>query len=130
MNLEERAEQAAYYKKSGMCNCCQAVIAVLRDQTVLSEEQAFALGSGFGAGMGTMEASCGALIGAAMIAGLKLNGNGAQRAARQMAVSFKQACGAVTCRELKGVGTGRVLCSCEDCVRNAVRLCGEQLNLE
>ena len=28
--------------------------------------------------------------------------------------------GAVVCRELKGLDTGTVLCSCDDCVRNAV----------
>ena len=27
----------------------------------------------------------------------------------------------MTCRDLKGIGTGKVLCPCDDCVRNAVR---------
>jgi hypothetical protein len=39
MTIEERAEQAVALKNS-RCNCCQAVLAVLRDQTGLSEEQA------------------------------------------------------------------------------------------
>ena len=32
-----------------------------------------------------------------------------------------------TCRELKGIDTGKVLCSCENCVRNAVRAAEEVL---
>ena len=35
--------------------------------------------------------------------------------------------GATICRELKGVGTGKVLCSCEDCVRNAIRAAEDAL---
>ena len=36
--------------------------------------------------------------------------------------SFKEKSGATICKELKGIGTGKVLCSCDDCVRNAVKL--------
>lgn len=34
--------------------------------------------------------------------------------------SFQGKCGALICRDLKGLETGEMLCSCEDCVRNAV----------
>ncbi len=129
MTIEERAEQAVVLKNS-RCNCCQAVLAALRDQTGLSEEQALTLASGFGAGMGSMEGSCGALVGAVMTAGLHLQGAGAPRAARQLSLAFKDTCGAVTCKELKGVGTGRVLCSCDDCVRSAVMIYGKVMDLK
>ena len=129
MTIEERAEQAVVLKNS-RCNCCQAVLAALRDQTGLSEEQALTLASGFGAGMGSMEGSCGALVGAVMTAGLHLQGTGAPRAARQLSLAFKDTCGAVTCKELKGVGTGRVLCSCDDCVRSAVMIYGKVMDLK
>lgn len=33
---------------------------------------------------------------------------------------FKEKAGATICRDLKGVGTGKMLCSCDDCVRLAV----------
>ena len=128
MTIEEKAEQAVMLKNS-TCNCCQAVLAALREQSGLSEEQALALASGFGAGMGSMEGSCGALIGAAMTAGLHLQGVGAPRTARKLSLAFKEACGAVTCKDLKGVGTGRVLCSCDDCVRNAVLVYGRIMDL-
>ena len=37
MTIEERAELGAELKKK--CNCCQAVLLALKDQTGLSEEQ-------------------------------------------------------------------------------------------
>ena len=129
MTIEERAEQAVKLKNRGGCNCCQAVVCALRDQTGLDETQALALASGFGSGMGSMEGSCGAMVGAAMAAGLHLQGAGTQRLTRQMSKAFKEDCGAVTCKELKGVGTGRILCSCDDCVRNAVRIYGKFMEL-
>ena len=129
MTINERAEQAVALKNS-RCNCCQAVMAALLDQTGLNEEQALTLASGFGAGMGSMEGSCGALVGAVMAAGIHLQGAGAPRTARQLSLAFKDACGAITCKDLKGVGTGRVLCSCDDCVRNAVMVYGKVMDLK
>ena len=128
MTISDRAEQAVVMKNSG-CNCCQAVLAALRDQTGLSEDQALTLASGFGGGMGSMEGSCGALVGAVMAAGLHLQGAGASRTARKLSLAFKDACGAVACKDIKGVGTGQVLCSCDDCVRNAVMIFGRIMDL-
>ena len=128
MTISDRAEQAVVMKNSG-CNCCQAVLAALRDQTGLSEDQALTLASGFGGGMGSMEGSCGALVGAVMAAGLHLQGAGASRTARKLSLAFKDACGAVACKDIKGVGTGQVLCSCDDCVRNAVKIYGRIMEL-
>ena len=48
MTIDERAELGAELKKK--CNCCQAVLLALKDQTGLSEEQLMQLGSGFGSG--------------------------------------------------------------------------------
>ena len=96
MTIEERAAQAVALKQ-GSCNCCQAVLCALADQTGLRPEQLLALGSGFGAGMGCMEATCG----------------------------FQAACGATLCKDLKGRDNGKVLCPCDTCVRNAVLAYGE-----
>ena len=41
---------------------------------------------------------------------------------------FKELCGATICRDIKGIDTGKVLCSCEDCVRNATEIVAEQMN--
>ena len=72
MTINERAEKAVELKNSGMYNCAQSVTAALSDMTDLSEEQLKHISAGFCAGMGNLEATCGALIGAGMIAGLRL----------------------------------------------------------
>ena len=125
MDIEERAERAAELKQKYGYNCCQAVTAVLADETGLSEEQLNHIAAGFAVGMGSMEATCGSLIGAVMIAGLKTEGRATVRAANQISKNFAARCGATICKELKGRDTGTVLCACENCVRNAVRAYGE-----
>ena len=120
MNHMERADQAAELRRCGMCNCCQAVLTSLADQTGLSQAELMAAGSGFAVGMGNMEATCGALIGAVIAAGFKLSGQGTVRYARQLSDDFRTRCGATLCKELKGRDSGTPLCPCEDCVRNAV----------
>ena len=129
MTIQERAEKAVNLKNREGYNCSQAVTAVLADQTGLTEEQLKQIAAGFCAGMGTMEATCGALIGAGMIAGLKTKGQGTLRCTRQLITAFKNRCGAVTCSELKSMKDGKPLCPCEDCVRNAVLVYGEILGL-
>lgn len=127
MTINERAENAAQLKNSGQCNCCQAVAKVFADTVNVSEPDLQKLAAGFAAGMGCMEASCGALVGANMILGLRTEGNGTVKQSRELLAKFRQKCGAVTCKDLKGAGTGKVLCECDDCVRNAVRSLGEIL---
>ena len=118
---QDRAEFAAELKNHGGYNCCQAVVAALADESSLPKEQLVQIAAGFCAGMGNMEATCGALVGAGISAGLKTEGKTTLKYTKQIAEKFKEASGAMTCRDLKGIGTGKVLCPCDDCVRNAVR---------
>lgn len=115
-----RRERAVMYKRS--YNCCQAVLLAFQPELELPEEKLLALGACFGSGMGCMEETCGALVGAQMAQGLlKYDNCRMNPQASQLRADFEQRCGATRCKDLKGVGTGRgVLCSCEDCVRNAV----------
>ena len=107
-------------------NCCQAVVMAFADTVPLDESMLTNLGAGFGAGMGTMEGTCGALVGAIMVAGLRSGGNGTMALSRKILPRFKELCvGATICRDLKGIDTGKVICSCDDCVRNAVRAAEE-----
>ena len=129
MTLTERANKAVELKLSGGYNCSQAVTAVLADQTSLTDEQLKQITAGFCAGMGNLEATCGALIGAGMIAGLKTEGNGTLKIARQIQESFRERCGAIKCKDLKTITDGKPLCPCEDCVRNAVMIYGGILGL-
>ena len=130
MTIEERAELAAGWKQTGKGNCCQVVTLALADQTGLSEEQLWNVSSGFGVGMGNMEGTCGALVGAVMVAGLSREGKGVFGLARALSDSFYSRCGARTCKDLKQKVNGAPLCRCEDCVRNAVLAYGELAGLK
>ena len=126
MTTEERQELAIRLKRE--MNCCQAVVRAFADTVDLPVDALMQLAAGFGAGMGTMEGTCGALVGAIMVAGLRTGGDGTMALARTILPRFKALCGGATaCRDLKGVDAGNVLCSCEDCVRNAVRAAEEAL---
>ena len=125
MTINERMNYAALRKKE--MNCCQAVLVAFADEPGRSEEDLLRLGTGFGSGMGTMEGTCGALVGAIMVSSLFSETGAAMAASRAIMPRFKELCGATICRDLKGIDTGKVLCSCENCVRNAVRAAGESL---
>ena len=69
MMIEERAEYAAELKATGQCNCTQAVLKAFEDKLPVNSEELMKLTAGFAAGMGCMESTCGALIGAIVVAG-------------------------------------------------------------
>lgn len=115
-----REEKAVNYKHSGF-NCCQSVVKALADFTDVSEEKLNDIASGFAVGMGGMEATCGAVIGATMVMGMLKEGKGSAATAREILNKFQEYSGATICKDLKGRDTGVVICSCDDCVRNAVR---------
>ena len=126
MTLDERMGYAAQRKKE--MNCCQAVLVAFADKLGKSEDDLLRLGSGFGSGMATMEGTCGALVGAIMVSSLLSPDGEARNNSRAIMSRFKELCGGATiCRDLKGIETGKMLCSCEDCVRNAVLSAGEAL---
>ena len=117
--MENRKEYAVELKHNGH-NCCQAVLVSFADKVDLSEDELRKMGASFGIGMGCMEATCGALVGAGFIAGLKTEGQATTRVTKQILAKFQEKCGATICGDLKGIKTGKILCSCDDCVRNAV----------
>lgn len=124
--METRKHIAAERKKT--CNCAQAVIATYADIAGISEEQAMALGNAFGSGMGNMEGTCGALTGAAMVVGLATGDKLRSRKVMSKIMNeFQERNGATQCKLLKGVGTGKVLRSCEDCVADASELLEQEL---
>lgn len=130
MTIEERAAKAAELKSTGACNCSQAVAKVFEDKLPLDDEMMMKLAAGYGAGMGCLEATCGALVGAVMVAGILTDGAGTPRYSKQILSRFQETSGATICKELKGVGTGKVLCECPECVRNAVLALGEVMGIE
>lgn len=124
--METRKHIAAEKKKT--CNCAQAVIATYADLVSISQEQAMNLGNAFGSGMGNMEGTCGALTGAAIIVGLATGDKQLSRQAMtKIMTKFRQRNGATQCRALKGIDTGLVLRSCEDCVADASELLEQEI---
>ena len=126
MTIQERGQLAADLKSQ--CNCCQAVVLALKDQVHISEEDLFNMAGSFGLGMRNMKGTCGALVGAEMIAGLVTGGDRA--AAKNINEKFEELSGAVICGDLKGIKTGKVLCPCEECCRNAVLAYGMFVDLK
>lgn len=125
MNTDERMEYAAERKRA--MNCAQAVLIAFADELGQDEKSLLRLGSGFGSGMVTTEGTCGALVGAVMVASLLAPDGEARKRTGTIMNRFKELCGATVCRDLKGIDTGKPLCSCENCVRNAVLAASEAL---
>ncbi len=132
-----RVEKASEYHKKGY-NCCQAVLCAFAEELGVDMQTAFRIGEGFGLGMGCMEGTCGALSGAIMTVGLKKStGNlekpdskaASYQLSKEMLLKFKERSGSTICRELKGVGTGVVLCSCPQCIENGVKVAEEVLGI-
>lgn len=128
MDLNGKTDYAARRKRE--MNCCQAVLVAFAEEIGTDEASLLRLGCGFGSGMGNMEGSCGALVGAVMACSLAAKDGEGRRRSRTILPRFKELCGATACRDLKGIATGTPLCSCENCVRNAVKAACEALSDE
>ena len=133
--MESRAMEAKARHDRGF-NCCQAVACTYCDLFGMDEETAFKACEAFGAGMGGMEGTCGAISAAAVLAGLKIstadlekpNSKGTSyKAAKACIAAFKEKNSTIVCRELKGVDTGKVLRACPDCICDAVAIIEENL---
>lgn len=127
--MNSRAEEAVNKKKSGY-NCAQAVLRTYCDLAAIDEETAKQMMQAFAGGMCTMEASCGAMTGAAIALGLINKQPGkTMMDIRAMMTAFKEQNKSVICKELKGIETGTVLRECNDCVRDAALLLEQQIKM-
>ena len=127
--MESRKQNAAEKLMCGTHNCAQAVICTYADIIGIDEETARNLGNSFGAGMGNMEGTCGALVGAGIVLGMATKDKAmARKGMRQIMTQFQQSNGATQCKLLKGVGTGVVLRECSGCVADAAEFLEEQLS--
>lgn len=132
----KREEKAIALHDKGY-NCAQAVACSFADVANMDEAALFAAAEGFGLGMGGMDATCGAVSGAVLLAGLKnssrdpgaITKGATYRLCRQMVRLFKEETGALVCRELKGVENGRPLVSCETCICTGVKIACRVLEL-
>ena len=109
-------------------NCAQAVACVYCDLVGIDEATLFRMTEAFGGGMGGMQGTCGAVSGACALAGLKastanLEEPNSKRSSyalsKEIVKQFTEQNGSIVCKELKGVGTGTPLRSCQDCIKDA-----------
>lgn len=127
--METRKHIASEKLQSGTHNCAQAIVSTYTDIIGLDETTAKNIANAFGGGMGNMEGTCGALVGAGIVLGLATTDRAKSRAGmRQVMMRFQERNGATQCKLLKGVGTNIVLRECSGCVADAAELLEEQLD--
>lgn len=106
MSLEK--ETAIDSFESGY-NCAQSVLKAFSEELHLNEAQAMNMASGFGAGMGRLQETCGAVTGAFMVIGLynslafQLNENRndiTSKMIQEFETRFKSKHGTTACKEL------------------------------
>lgn len=128
--METRVTKTLENHKKGY-NCCQAVACAYCDLVGMDEQTMFRAAEAFGAGMGGMQATCGAVSGAVLLAGLKNSGGNLEnpttkgatyKLSREIAKQFQEKNGSVVCKELKGMESGCPLRSCDGCIEDAAVL--------
>jgi len=106
----ERTELARTLFLSGN-NCAQSVLLSFAEDLKYSKELATRLAAGFGAGMGRLQETCGAVTGAIMVLGIKqgerVNNNDELKAetydsVKELNRRFKEAYGTTSCARLTG----------------------------
>lgn len=131
-------KELAIAKRNNKYNCAQAVACSFSEETGIDEATLFKACEGFGSGMGCLECTCGALSGAILLAGFQNSDGNTESPAtkadtykltRQMVRLFQEKTGATSCKELKGIETGKVLRSCPDCIMDSVEIVQEVLGL-
>ncbi len=127
--METRKDIAAEKKRCGSHNCAQAILHTYADICDIDEATAMNVANAFGAGMGNMEGTCGALVGAGLVLGLVNKDKvKSMKQMRQVMNKFQECNGSTQCKQLKGVGTKVVLRNCPDCVADAAEFLEEQLS--
>lgn len=133
--IEERVAEIKEKHVKGY-NCAQIVLCAYADVLGIDEETLFRISEGFGAGMGGMMQTCGAVTAMFMALGLSNSSGDLQacdtkaktmKKVRDLAAAFEQKNGSIICRELKGIDTGKVLRSCDGCIEDGIRILGEYL---
>ena len=130
--MESRIKKTIELHDKGY-NCAQAVACAYCDLVGIDEKTALCATEAFGAGMGGMQATCGAVSGAVFLAGLK-NADGVVGAPRSktstyklsktIVEAFQKKNGTVICKELKAKDpeTGEVKRSCDGCIMDAAAI--------
>lgn len=125
--MKTRVEETITRHDKGY-NCAQAVACTYCDLVGLDEETMFKMTEALGLGMGGMLGTCGAVSGACVLAGMKRSTGNIEtpnskaesyKLSREITQKFMDQNSSLTCKELKGVETGKMLRSCPDCIKDA-----------
>ena len=108
---EDRVNKAVELFMSGY-NCSQSVVAAFADLYGFTPEQALRMSASFGAGIGRMRLTCGAVCGMFLLAGLETGATeGSDRTGKshnyavvqELARQFRERKGSITCSGLLGL---------------------------
>ena len=136
--METRVDKTIERHNKGY-NCAQAVALSFAEEAGVPQDVLFKACEGFGLGMGGTQATCGAVAGAVMLAGLKNSCGDLEKPTtkastyqltREITRQFEEKNGSLVCKELKGIDTGKVLRSCPDCIMDAVEIAEKILENE
>ena len=141
-------QKAVELFRSG-CNCSQAVFLAFSELTGFDEKTALRLSSSFGGGLGRLRETCGAVSGAALVAGVlwgyddltdKSLKTQHYRFVAEMAHKFSDIFGSYTCREILGIPDYKyspepddrtaeyyLKRPCEKCIAAAARILDEEI---
>ena len=121
--MSSRVEKALENHGKGY-NCCQAVACAYADLVGVDENLIFAAGEGFGA---------------CMVAGLLKSSRNTKepvtkgatyRVSREIVQKFGEKNGSVVCKDLKGIGTGKILRSCDGCIKDAAQILEQVMDIK
>jgi C_GCAxxG_C_C family probable redox protein len=114
MKMTDHSERAKELLKEGY-SCSQAVFATFCEELGLDKDTALKIADAFGGGIGHMGLTCGAITGAAMVAGLRHGRTAAadneakqrtSRIVKALAEAFREKHGTIACAALLGCNVG------------------------
>ena len=118
-------------------NCAQSVACAFAEELGVDEATLYKLTEGFGAGMGTGNGVCGALSGAALVAGFKnsngdIDNAGATKGSTYKLVGslqnqFLEKVGSIACKDIKSGANADHVTSCAECIAIATELAEKAL---
>ena len=130
----DRKELSMELHKQGF-NCAQCVVCSYCNVLGYDPVTAFKMAEAFGFGMGSA-GTCGAVSCMAMVIGMKTSDGDLDnpKTKRESYNLMRRATGeflrknrSIVCREIKGMDGGPVLCSCDDCIKDAIGILDELL---
>ncbi len=138
IDIENKVSQAMDLHSKGY-NCAQSVVMVFAEDVLLDRNIAETMSAAFGGGVAKMREICGCVSAMALLSGFVEDNIGSDGKpdvmktydwTRSLADEFRNQCGEVVCKKLKGIepGSSKPPQACRELIATAVRLIGEKLS--